>query len=358
MAPLPEVTTSSRQPALGLKGLGFVTPIAAVLAIGAGGEGSVRVLAPIITFSLPLLVMVGFWWADWPGTRYRSGATAAWIDTLLVAGGAIVLTGAGQVVVGHLDLAGMFDPSIGPGHVPTFPATLPLAGTAFIAMLEVTLVGEGWPLDRLDPLAGGLLSVAIAWVVAVVLYLSVVDVRPPSGSDVIARDGPVPAALLGSVLVLIGAWQVLVYVCWRGWPLSTIARRGSRLACAHAVVLGLGLLSFAVTHALLGLDPARIASVAGCFIAAGLVLGMLLEDWLAPLGARTERVTLLLATVLLTAVLAVALSAAAHFLPLAGLTADDWVEHAALNAVSTAILLHVAIGRRWPFVGDSTDPGS
>jgi hypothetical protein len=30
-----------------------------------------------------------------------------------------------------------------------FPATLPLGGTAFVAMLELTLVGEGWPLRRL-----------------------------------------------------------------------------------------------------------------------------------------------------------------------------------------------------------------
>src|SRR5690242_10614344 len=29
--------------------------------------------------------------------------------------------------------------------------------------------------------------------------------------------------------------------------------------------------------------------------------------------------------------------------------ADDWVEPAALNALSTSVILHVAIGRRWPF---------
>jgi hypothetical protein len=31
-------------------------------------------------------------------------------------------------------------------------------------------------------------------------------------------------------------------------------------------------------------------------------------------------------------------------------SADDWVEHASLNALSTSIILHVAIGRRWPFL--------
>jgi len=38
-------------------------------------------------------------------------------------------------------------------------------------------------------------------------------------------------------------------------------------------------------------------------------------------------------------------------LQLSGTTVDDWVGHAALNGVSTAILLHVAIYRRWPFGG-------
>lgn len=308
-----------------------------------------RILAPIITYSLPLVVMVAFWWADWPGTRFRA-SKAGWIDTALIAAGAIVLTGIGQTLAGHLDPIALFDPSPGPGHVPTFPATMPLGGTAFITMLQLTLVGEGWPLHRLRPLPAGLLALALSWIVGVVVYITVVEVDPPSGSEVIARHGPVPAAELGAVLVLIGAWQVLGYVSWRGWPLATIDNRAVRLIAAHVIVLGGGVLTFFVAHRLMGFATARIATVAGCFIAAGLVFGMLFEDWLARLGAGTERATLLLAMLALTAVLAMGLTAVARSLQLTEITADDWVEHAALNALSTSIILHVAIGRRCPFL--------
>lgn len=345
----PEEPISARQPAVGLLGLVLVVPIAAARAIGAGGEGSVRILAPIITYSLPLVIMVAFWWADWPGTRFRA-SKAGWIDTALIAAGAVVLTGIGQALAGHLDPTGLFDPSAGPGHVPTFPATLPLAGTAFVAMLQLTLVGEGWPLHRLRPLPAGLLALALSWIVAVVVYLTVVEVEPISGSEVTARHGPVPGAELGAVLVLISAWQVLGYVSWRGWPFATIDNRAVRLTAAHVTVLGGGILTFFIAHRLMGFETARIAAVAGCFIAAGLVFGMLLEDWLAPLSPRTERATLLLATLALMAVLAIVLTAVARSLPLTEITADDWVEHVALNALSTSIILHVAIGRRWPFL--------
>jgi hypothetical protein len=335
------------QPALDLRGLLLVVPIATALAVGIGGDGSTFVLGPLVTYALPLVVMVAFWWEDWPGTRLQA-SWSGWADTALIAGGAVVLTGIGQVIAGGLDITGLFDPYPGPGHVPTFPATMPLAGAAFVAMLQLTLVGEGWPLRRLPRLPAGLLAVAVSWAVALVVYFALVRVDPPAGSDVIARHGPVPGAELGAALVLIGAWQVLFYVVWRGWPFSTIATRAARLTSAHAVVLGGGILTYVIAHELLGLDTARIAAVAGCFVAAGLLFGMLFDDWLAGLAARVERAALLLATLALSALLAGALSATADALHVA--RADEWVEHASLNALSTSIILHVAIGRRWPLL--------
>lgn len=340
---------SSHQPALGLLGLLLVIPVAVALAIGAGGDGSIRLLAPLVTFSLPLVVMIAFWWEDWPGTRLRS-SWAGWADTVLIAAGAIVLAGAGQALAGRLDPAALFDPSPGPGHVPTFPATMPLAGLAFVATLEITLVGEGWPLRRLHPLVAGPIVVAIAWAIAIAGYLTVVQIESPSGSAVIARDGPVPGAVLGATLVLIGAWQVLCFVVWRGWPFVTVASRAARLTIAHATVIGGGIVSYLVLRELLGLTPSRIAALSGCFIAAGLLFGMLFEGWLGNLSRAVERATLLLATLALAALLAVALHAIAtramHLRPSA---ADDWVGHATLNALALAIILHVAVGRRWPF---------
>jgi hypothetical protein len=336
------------QPALGLLGLLLVVPVAAALALGAGGEGSTLVLAPLVAYSLPLVVMVAFWWEDWPGTRLRA-RWAGWADTALIAAGAVALTAAGQAVAGRVDPTGVFDPSPGPGHVPTFPATMPLAGTAFIAMLQITLVGEGWPLRRLRPLPAGLLAVAISWTVALVVSVTLVEVVPPAGSGVTARHGPVPGAELGAVLVLIGAWQVLCYVIWRGWPFATIADRAARLISAHVVVLGGGIVSYVIAHRLLEFDAVRIAAVAGCFIAAGLLFGMLLDGWLGDLPVPVERAVLLLATLALAALLAAGLGAAAGTVHFTRVSADDWVEHASLNALSTAIILHVAVGRRWPF---------
>jgi hypothetical protein len=226
---------------------------------------------------------------------------------------------------------------------------MPLAGTAFIAMLQITLVGEGWPLRRLRPLPAGLLAVGISWAVALVVYFTVVEVVPPAGSAVTARPGPVPGAELGAALVLIGAWQVLCYVVWRGWPFARIAGLAPRLISAHVVVLGGGIVSYVLARRLLGFDSVRIAAVAGCFIAAGLLWGMLLEGWLGGLPVPVERAVLLLATLALAAALAVVLGATAGALRPRRVSADDWIEHAALNALSTAIILHVAVGRRWPF---------
>jgi hypothetical protein len=50
------------QPAFGLLGLLLVEPIAVALAISAGGDGSTRVIGPLVTYSLPLVTMVVFWW--------------------------------------------------------------------------------------------------------------------------------------------------------------------------------------------------------------------------------------------------------------------------------------------------------
>ena len=342
---------SARQPALGLFGLVVVVPVTVALTIGAGADGSVRVFGPMVTYALPLVVVVAFWWGDWPGTRLRT-ARLGWaglVDTALIAVGGIVLTAIGQTVVGRFDPAGVFDPSPGPGHMSTYPATMPLGGVAFVAILQLTLVGEGWPLRRIHSLSAGLLAVAISWIVALVLYFALVDGIPQSGSDVIRRHGLVSGAELGAAVVLIGAWQVLCYVTWRGWPFATMRNRAARLSSAHVIVLGGGILTYVFGHVVLGLETVRIAAVGGCFIAAALVFGMLLENWLGHLPVGVERAVLLLATLALTALLVVVLEAIAGALPFTRLRADDWVEHASLNALSVSIILHVAIGRRWPF---------
>src|SRR5438132_429887 len=84
--------------------------------------------------------------------------------------GAVGLSAGGQAIAGGFHLAGMFDTLPAPGQVPTYTATLPLGGAAFVAMLEITLVGEGWPLRRLPGLSAGLVAVVAAWIVALIIY--------------------------------------------------------------------------------------------------------------------------------------------------------------------------------------------
>src|SRR3954469_9518892 len=271
----PEQPTVPGQPRLGLLGLWLVLPIALLLAVAAGGpDDSFRVLGPLVMYSLTPVVMIAFWWEDWPGTRLGPN-WSGWADTALIVAGGIVLTGVGQAIAGGLDLRGMFDAHPGPGHVPTFPATLTLGAAAFTIMLELTLVGEGWPLRRLPATVAGLLALVLSWAIALVLYFALVDIDPPPGSGVTPRSGPVAGADFGAALVWLGAWQVLFFVVWRGWPTSRLSSRAVRLASAHALVIGSALVTLLLVR--LVLEPATVIAAGGCFVAAGLAIGMLLE---------------------------------------------------------------------------------
>ena len=328
----PEHVVAPGQPRRGLLGLSLVLPIAALIAVAAGGpEGSFRVIGPIVVYSLTLVVMIAFWWEDWPGTRLGPN-WAGWADTVLIAAGGIVLTGAGQAIAGGLDLRGIFVAHPGPGHVPTFPATLAIAAAAFTVMLQLTLVGEGWPLRRLPATIAGSLALVVSWAVALVLYFALVEVHPAAGSAVAPRSGPIASPDFAAFLVWLGAWQVLFFVVWRGWPTSGLASRAARLPAAHALVIGSALVTFLLVR--LVLEPATVIAAGGCFIAAGLAIGMLLETGGA-IGAL----------VLAAALFGVLWALASAF----GVEHDDWVAHAALNALAASIILHVGVGRRWPF---------
>jgi hypothetical protein len=346
---------AARQPALGLAGLLLVVPIAVLLAVGAGGAASsARVLGPIVTFGLPPLAMVAFWWEDWPGTRLRP-TWSGWVDTVLIALAAIVLTMAGQAIAGHLDLRGIFDASPGPGPAPTFPATLPLAVVAFAAMLQLTLVCEGWPLRGLPPRVGGAAAFALSWAAALLVYRTLVEVRPPEGSGLANRDGPLAGSTVGALLVLVGAWQVWLFVAWRGWPFAGHRSRARRIVLGNATVTGGAIATYLVAHGLGGVGDGRITAAAGCLVAAGLTVAMLFEGAFG--GLRTpaqERAAVLLATLALAAALLVVLERLGHGIVAGAVSPDEWVAHAALNALSTSVLLHVAIGRRWPF-GNAAD---
>src|ERR1044072_3678080 len=153
LSPAALADARGHQPGRGLVGLACVLPVAVVLAIGAGGaHDSLVVLGPLITFALPIMAMVAFWWEDWPGTRFArpwSGLS----DTALIVVGGLVLAVVGQLVVNGPDLIGLFAPSA--AHPGLYPAAIPLAGSIFTIVLQVTLVCEGRPLGRPGRLPAG-----------------------------------------------------------------------------------------------------------------------------------------------------------------------------------------------------------
>jgi hypothetical protein len=327
----------ARQPALGLAGIALVVPVALLLALGAGGaEPSVLVLGPLSTFGLPVIAMIAFWWEDWPGSSLRRQALSGWLDTVLVVAGAVVLTMLGQAIAVRLDLRGIFDPTPGAGHAPTFPATMPVAAAAFVAMLELTLVTEGWPLHRLGRLTSGVAALAVSWAIGLAVYA------------LLDRTGLLDGATLGALLVSIGVWQVVLFVALQGWPLAALRSRAARLVCANAVVIGGGWLTYLALHRLAGWRPATISAGGGAIVAGALLVGMLFEGWPGVEDGRGRTVTLA-GIAFVSAALYVALTAYADSLDWTRAEAEDWVAHAGLNAIGAGVILHVAIGKRWPF---------
>jgi hypothetical protein len=325
--------TALAQPALGVAGITLVLPVALLLGFGAGSaESSVLVLGPLATFGLPVLAMIAFWWEDWPGTTLRYQEWSGWADTVLVIVGAIVLTCVGQAIVDHVDLRGVFEADPGAAHAPTFPHAMPLAASAFVAMLELTLVTEGWPLHRLGKVRAGVVALAISWAVALAIYW------------LVDRTG----LLVGPLLVSIGVWQVLLYVVLQGWPLRELRSQALRLVTANVVVLGGAYLTYAALHRLAEWHAPTIGAAGAAVVAGGLVVGMLFEGWPGIEDARSRALTLAAVAVVSGALYAV-LSVYADGLRWTRAESADWVSHAGLNAIGAAVILHVGIGRRRPF---------
>ncbi|MEV4619846.1 hypothetical protein AB0J74_14200 [Asanoa sp. NPDC049573] len=342
----------ARQPWLGLSGLLLVIPIAAALAFALDGPArSLVVIGPLVTYSLVPVAVVAFWWEDWPGTALAPRWLAGWLNTLFIVAAGVGLTFLGQLIAGGVDPRGVFDPNPGPGHLPTFPATLPLAGAAFAAILQFTLVCEGWPLRKLPRIPAGLLAGVLAFGAALLVYYFVADVRPPPGSGLHTQTGPMSGGSLGALLVTTGAWQTWLYVTWRGWPFNLIRRRWLRLSAANAVVILGGWATYTLIH--LAVSPGLIIAGAAAFTAAALSVSMLFENAVRPhITAVMDKwlsVTVVSAVAL---ILYVVLTAYAHTVDFGHLEPSDFVVHACLNALAFSVITHVAVGRRWPFARD------
>jgi hypothetical protein len=205
-------------------------------------------------------------------------------------------------------------------------------------------VSEGAPLRGLARVPAGAVAFAISCVAGVAVYELAVGTGLLSGGE------------LGAVLVCVAMVQVGVYVVLRGWPFTVIGSRAGRLAAANAVVLAAGCGAY-LAIAALSEGPAAVAAVAGCVVAAGLIVGMLFDGWPDPLLAPAPaRVAKLAAVALLSALLYAGLGGLARGADWSRAEPEEWTAYVALNAIGVGVILHVAIGRRWPFTPEGPTP--
>jgi hypothetical protein len=118
------------------------------------------------------------------------------LDTFLVVFGAGLLTIAGELVVGHVDLRGIVLSTPRRDDSPTFPATMPLAAAFFVVTLQLTLVSEGWPLRRLVRRTSRLVALVGSGAIALALYLILVRFHPEPGTGLRTRNGPISGGQL------------------------------------------------------------------------------------------------------------------------------------------------------------------
>jgi hypothetical protein len=357
-----EAQIEGQQPAIGLAGITRVVPVAIALGVGAGGlESSLRILGPLSTFALPVVAMIAFWWEDWPGTKFRAPLSGLF-DTILVIVGGVLLTLLGQLVVGRADPTGVFSASPRTGAAPTFPATMSLGGAFFVAMRQITLVNEGWPLRRLGRTASGPIALTVSWAVALTLYLALVRTHPTPDNGLYPRlHGPLTGPQLGAVLISVGFWQALFYVGLRGWPFTGLHARGARLPIANLTVVTLGVATYLILHATIGLPAQTVTAVVGTVLTSVLLQGMLFSGLpRIPGRAGVERLASLGVVAVPSAALYAALTAVAHPVRWTAATPQEWVGYATLDAIGLGVITHVGIGRRWPLarVTDDESPAS
>jgi len=347
------------QPWLGVGGLLLGAAVFFALTLGTGStRTSLLILGPISTFALPAVAMVAFWWNDWPGSRFTTPWTGL-IDTLLVAAAAVVLTIAGQAIVERSDLRAVFQASPGPAVPATFPATLALAGAAFTAMLQLSLVCERWPLGGGGRLRSGIAALPISWAIGIGAYFLFVnlDAMPAAERAAGLRNpgGPIAGPEFGSALTAVGLWQAVFFIALRGWPVNTITRRPARLLAGNALVIGLGALTYLVLRNLAHWQPDAISAACGCIISATLIVAMLFDGWpAARLPPAPARALTLALTALVALALDRALAAYADSIRWTRATPNEWITTAALSFIGAGIILHVGIGLRWPFARKAT----
>jgi hypothetical protein len=121
-------------------------------------------------------------------------------------------------------------------------------------------------------------------------------------------------------------------------------------AAGNALVIGGGAATYLALRNLAHLSPQAIGAVCGCVISAGLLVALVFEGWPGALLHRlgAGRAVTLVCTAVVAVVLNRALAGYADSVHWVRATANDWVTVAGLAFSAVGIILHVAIGQRWP----------
>jgi len=349
------------QPAVGVIGLCVASTLCLLLGVAIAPLESLQILGSVTTFALPILIASALWWQGWPA-RGSSRAASGAVNTLLIAGLAVVLTALAQVIVGRGDLAHLLSTTPaghGPGRpaFPSYPWTLPLAALIFLTMIQLTFVCDRRPLRRLGTPGAGIAAVTLSWIVGLVAYKVLANwnavVRPPvqQALGLSNPGGPVSAFNLLGWTLCVAVWSVLLFIPLKGRPFGRIGSVPARLVAGNLATIALGWATFRVLSGPIALTVPEIAAACGTVIAASLVAALILEGWPARLlTSGFARDGAMLATI--------AVLAAVMFIVLKALGASTawpatnpvylWMTVCALNFVAAGSILWYGVFRRWP----------
>jgi len=350
------------QPAVGVVGAVIAIVLCLVLGVAVAPLSSLQILGAVTTFSLPVLIASALWWHGWP-VRSSSRLLDGLLNTVLIAGVAVVLTALAQVIVGRGDLSHLLSTTPAghrPGRppFPSYPWTLPLAGLIFLAMIVLTFVCDRWPLRRLGDAWSGIAAIVVAWAVGLAAYELLANwdaVIPPPVQGALGLHnpaGPVSAFSLLGWTLSVAVWAVVLFIPLRGRPFARIAAGPVRSLAGTVVVVAIGWGTFLLLSGPLSLTVPEISAGCGSVIAASIIAGLIFEVWPARLlAAGPARDAGLLATI---GAMAVAMFVVLKAIGDANSTWPPsspiylWMTVCTLNFLAAGSILWYGVWRRWP----------
>ena len=158
--------------------------------------------------------------------------------------------------------------------------------------------------------------------------------------------GPIPALDIATWLIVVSLWQTL-YLVLDGWPYSLITRRPLRILVANAAVVLLGSATYWLGRDAIGVTGPQLAAATAMCIAAGLLVGPLLQIWsakdLTPAVTRAAlaATSLVLAACLYAGLRAIGRGLSSGWTP--GVPVELWMVICGLNLIGGGVLWYTRV---------------